>query len=418
LPGLYGNSMKIAVMTLGCRTNQAESARIEERLRASGHTTVASINEADVVVINSCTVTASADRQTRQLVARTIKSHARVILTGCYSELNRKGIAEAPDITIVGNDRKYDIADLLPKSDIQVSGKSVIRRHRPIIKIQDGCNNSCSYCIIPLARGRSRSVNADEVISEVRKYEQAGFQEVVLSGIHLGVYGLDMSPASNLEKLLLRIISETDIYRIRLSSIELSEVTDGILDLIKTGRVCNHLHIPLQGGTDNLLANMRRSYTIDEYKRGIDRISSVIPNIAIGADIIVGFPGESEDEFMRSIANVSEMPLSYMHVFPFSRRDGSSAGMMSDQVHDSLKKMRVRQMLDLASSKRVNFISGNVGLSHEVIVETVKDGLISGATSNYIKVSVKIQIPVSPGMLIKTQITEGYASSALGIPLN
>jgi|WetSurMetagenome_2_1015567.scaffolds.fasta_scaffold00012_38 threonylcarbamoyladenosine tRNA methylthiotransferase MtaB len=410
--------MKIAVLTLGCRTNQAESAVLEERLRECGHTIVSALDDADTVIINSCSVTASADRQSRQLITRVQRANARVILTGCYAELNKDNISGDNAITIVGNEQKVDIAKLIPKNEVHDPNiESDVRRHRPIIKIQDGCNNSCSYCIIPLARGRSRSIPSDHVISEVLKYERLGFDEIVLSGIHLGVYGLDLLPQINLEKLLTGIIKETRISRIRLSSIELSEVTDGLLDLMSSGRICNHLHIPLQGGTDKLLLNMRRQYNINDFRRGVDRILSRFDNIAIGTDVIVGFPGENDGEFELAVSNISNIPFSYMHVFPFSIRPGSSASKMSEQIDGLMKKKHVRQMLSIASSKKVAYIAKNVGLVHDMIVETNEGGVISGSTSNYIKVRLNSNIRVSPGRLIKIEIAEGYASDARGIPL-
>jgi threonylcarbamoyladenosine tRNA methylthiotransferase MtaB len=410
--------MKISILTLGCRTNQAESAELEDKLRESGHTIVPSVGGADIVIINSCSVTASADRQSRQLVARAQKAKAKVILTGCYAELNLSKLQVSEDLRIIGNEGKENIVNLIPANDeINPVIETDIRRHRPIIKIQDGCNNSCTYCIIPLARGKSRSVLPDEVISEVLKYEKRGFHEVVLSGIHLGVYGLDLNAGMTLEKLLIRIIKETGIKRVRLSSIELTEVSDGILELMSSGRICNHLHIPLQGGTDNILNNMGRRYSIDDFRRGLDRIISYDENMGLGTDVIVGFPGESDREFELAISNIADMPFSYMHVFPFSSRGGSSAGKMSGQVNSLIKKDRVRQMLSLASSKREKYILKNVGRAYDIIVETSDAGVITGSTSNYIKVCVNSDLDISAGNLIKIEITEGHASGAVGIPL-
>jgi threonylcarbamoyladenosine tRNA methylthiotransferase MtaB len=410
--------VKIAVITLGCRANQAESGVIEEKLRARGHTTGADLEDADIVIINSCSVTASADRQSRQLVKRALRADARVILTGCYAELNKERIPElGPHITVIGNSGKSGIPDLIPMAADCIPGKASVRRHRPIIKIQDGCNNACSYCVIPLARGGSRSVLPADVVSEVSRYEGLGFDEVVLSGIHIGLYGHDLEPSTNLEQLLTKIIRETGISRVRLSSIEISEVTEGILDIMSSGRICRHLHIPLQGGTDNLLINMRRSYNLDMFRRVLDRILEKIENIALGTDVIIGFPGEDHEEFRRSLFNISDMPFSYMHVFPFSGRPGTPAYKMAGHVSGLDKKDRVRQMLSIASDKKERFILKNVGLQHEMVIENIASGITTGSTSNYIKVFINSEIDARPGRLIKTAIAEGRRDHAIGIAL-
>jgi threonylcarbamoyladenosine tRNA methylthiotransferase MtaB len=412
--------MKIAVLTLGCRTNQAESAQLEERLGAAGHQTTRKLLGADVVVINSCSVTSRADQQSRQLISKALRTSSKVIVTGCYVALNMERlIQEAGNVTIVSNNNKDDIIDMIPDAASQTStGDSSVRRHRPIIKVQDGCNNSCSYCIIPTARGLSRSISPEKVLDEVLKYESQGYQEVVLSGIHLGNYGYDLLPASNLTKLLQFLLNKTVINRIRLSSIEISEVTDGILELMYGDRICHHLHIPLQGTTDKMLINMNRAYTIDKYRHGLDRILEKNENIGLGTDIMVGFPGETEADYEMSLSTISAMPFSYLHVFPYSRRPGTVAYNMPYHVPAPVKKERSRRMAEIGSLKRVNFIRRNMDSEQFIIVESFKDGTIVGTTSNYIKVIIDSSKEIMPGKLMKVKITRQHDTHAAGVPLN
>jgi threonylcarbamoyladenosine tRNA methylthiotransferase MtaB len=411
--------MKIAVMTLGCRTNQAESSLLYEKLIASGHQTVGSAADAEIIVINTCSVTASAERQSRYLVAKALKTGAKVIVTGCYAELNRDAIAgKSANIVVVNNNSKDDINSLIPGVlHGNQSANSAAHRHRPVVKIQDGCNDSCSYCIIPLARGRSKSILPETVLKNVLKYEALGFQEVVLSGIHLGHYGYDLDASVNLDKLLLLLLKNCGISRIRLSSIEIHEVTDLMLELMACGRICNHLHVPLQGATDNILIKMNRNYSIDSYRAKISRISELSNNICIGTDLMVGFPGEKASDFESALENITSMPFSYLHIFPFSGRPGTAAYNMQDQVPVEVKKERVARLIELGVRVRAAFIERNVGLSHEIIVESSKGGKITGTTANYVKVSLDDDVQADAGMLIRIRITGHNGSSAFGIPL-
>jgi|WetSurMetagenome_2_1015567.scaffolds.fasta_scaffold00106_28 threonylcarbamoyladenosine tRNA methylthiotransferase MtaB len=411
--------MKIAVLTIGCRTNQAESAHLEEALGKLGHEITNLPVGADIVIINSCSVTASADRQSRQLISRALKAGAKVIVTGCYADLNREKLINQFDgIQVVTNNLKDNIIDLIPgQRQNNPESETNIRRHRPIIKVQDGCNNSCSYCVIPLARGRARSILPESVLEEALKYESLGFHEIVLSGIHLGQYGQDLNPVINLDNLLRLLIRETGISRIRLSSIELSEVTDEILDIMKGGRICHHLHIPLQGGTDKILKSMNRHYTIDEYKSCVEHIVASCGNVGIGADVMTGFPGEGDKDFESALLNIAALPLSYLHVFPFSARPGTEAIEMPDQVPVQVKKQRTAMMLELGESKRARFILQNLGCEHDIVVESSVNGGIIGTTSNYIRVVVDSGNDIMPGSLIKIRIVGHCGNKAVGIPL-
>ncbi len=407
------------MLTLGCRTNQAESARLEEQLVAVGHITTRSLSDADVIVINSCSVTSKADQQSRQLISKALRSGSRVIVTGCYADLNMERLSrETGNIDIVPNKFKDDIINRIPNDICGTSPVELtVPRRRPIMKIQDGCNNSCSYCIIPRARGLSRSILPETILDEVINYDSLGYKEVVLSGIHLGVYGQDLIPAFSLTELLELLLIKTKINRIRLSSIEITEVTDGILDLMKENRICQHLHLPLQGGTDKTLKSMNRPYTIDEYKRVLERIIQANDNIGIGTDIIVGFPDETDEDYERSLKEVSSMQFSYLHVFPYSGRPGTAAYNMPNQVAAQTKKNRARQMTELGSLKRANFITKNMEYEHDIVIESVRNGRAIGTTSNYIKAILDSDKEIVAGMLMKVRIAGRYGSDAAAIPL-
>jgi threonylcarbamoyladenosine tRNA methylthiotransferase MtaB len=410
--------MKIAVITLGCRTNQAESDRLTRQIIALGHQRLETIEEADLVIINSCTVTAKADRQCRQLLNRTRKSGSKVIITGCYADRNLTNLSSDDHITVIDNTNKDSIINMIPNVNSTNALSVKHSRNRPLIKIQDGCDNRCSYCVVPFARGHSRSVPQERILEEVRHYVTLGYEEVVLSGIHLGRYGFDLSPRSGLSGLLEMILDKTGIRRIRLSSIEINEVNDTILDMIASNRVCNHLHIPLQGGTDWLLSSMNRWYTIKEYRERIYQITARLKNIAIGSDVMVGFPGESEDEFMGAFDAIRSIPFSYLHVFPFSRRLGTAAFNLPEQVKDRDKKKRAAQMLCLGKSMHTGFVTENIGLIHEIIVESFKGGYIAGTTSNYIRVKAPFVSTPKLGSLVKIKVARVTADGIEGIAQN
>jgi threonylcarbamoyladenosine tRNA methylthiotransferase MtaB len=288
--------MKIAILTLGCRTNQAESARLEQMLNAAGHQIVDSTNNAEICIINTCSVTAKADYQSRQLISRSLKTKADVFVTGCYAELNSAILREKNSaVKVVDNKDKYSIINMISpfKSSLTLI-KALNERHRPVIKVQDGCDNECSYCVIPQARGISSSSRPEEVLEEVMRYESSGYEEIVISGIHLGVYGRDLNPAYNLAKLIQYILLNSSIQRIRLSSIEINELSEDLLDIMDDIRICRHLHVPLQSGDDTILKLMNRSYLAKDYLKSIENIMKRFNQLALGTDLIVGFPGEND----------------------------------------------------------------------------------------------------------------------------
>jgi threonylcarbamoyladenosine tRNA methylthiotransferase MtaB len=411
--------MKIALLTLGCRTNQAESAHIEKRLQALGHEMVNSTSDAEICIINTCSVTAKADYQSRQLIARALKTDAEVIVTGCYAELNSSLLSEKnPDIKVVLNAEKDSIINMIPFSSSSVTlDAEKSNRHRPVIKVQDGCNNECSYCIIPRARGSSVSIRPEKVIEEVVFYNSLGFQEVVISGIHLGMYGRDLNQGYNLAKLLELLLLKTSIKRIRVSSIEINELSDELLEVFCDERICRHLHLPLQSGDDSILQLMNRSYKTTEYIRAIANILCKFNNIALGTDLIVGFPGESSHEFLNTLSLVESLQFSYLHVFPYSDRPGTKASLMSNKVPASEKKIRVKQMREIGLGKKISFINNNVGIDHEILIESLGDDVITGTTSNFIRVHIVHDDSFKAGRLVRVRLTGTQGEAAVGFPL-
>lgn len=411
--------MKIAVLTLGCRTNQAESARIEEMLQAVGHQIVSSTGEAEICIINTCSVTAKADYQSRQLISRTLKVNAQVFVTGCYSELNAGIITDKNStVKVVPNKDKDHIINMIPHATACDILPSVARhRRRPVIKVQDGCNNECSYCIIQKARGKSSSVVPDKVLQEIDKYHALGFEEIVLSGIHLGIYGRDLKNQCTLAKLLEIILKQTSIKRIRLSSIEVNELTPQLLDILSDNRICKHLHLPMQSGDDYILGLMNRSYTSSEYRISIENILKRFNNIGIGTDVIVGFPGERDDNFNKTLHLIDNLRISYLHVFPYSSRPGTPAALMPHHVPESLKKSRAKRLREIGNIKKEAFIRNNIGLEHDIVIETLGDAMAKGTTSNYIRVHVSDNSVLKPGSLVRVRLTGARDGNASGIAL-
>lgn len=411
--------MRIAIQTLGCRTNQAESLEIEAVLRSSGNKIVDISENPDLCVINTCTVTARADQQSRQLIRKALRNNSKVIVTGCYAELHADEIKEiGAAIDIVKNRDKYHIiSKITNNSSTDISMSALYARKRPVVKVQDGCNFSCSYCSIPMARGESRSMPLAAILKKIQVLEEAGFKEIVLTGIHLGTYGLDMMPNKSLSLLLQNILTYTTISRIRLSSIEINEVTDGIIDIMMDPRICKHLHIPLQSGDDRILEKMNRHYTVGYYAERLQTIVGTFPGIAIGTDVITGFPGESKESFLNTCGFIKKLPLSYVHVFPYSSRPGTKAALMSGHIPEPMKKERVRILKDIASSIRKDYIMNHVDDVLQIVVEDKSLEGYYGTSANYIKVLLAGDYDLTPQTLIDIRVTGVKNQYALGIPL-
>jgi threonylcarbamoyladenosine tRNA methylthiotransferase MtaB len=390
-------NITVALDTLGCKLNQAETEALAERLVQAGYRLVSSVAEADIYILNTCTVTHIADRKSRHLLrlAHRRNADAVIVATGCYAQRVPEKLAQIDGVSLVlGNDAKMNLPQILEESGyLRRTGRaeSAGRHHngfrtRAFIKTQDGCNNSCAYCIVPLVRGREKSLPAEQVISEIRVKVADGYREVVLTGTEVGAYHYD---GLGLRGLLGRILSETNVIRLRLSSLQPNEITPELIELWRDPRLCLHLHLSLQSGSDSVLGRMRRRYDIEDYNRAVALIRSIVPDVAITTDVIVGFPGESDSEFEESYSFCQKMGFARIHVFPFSPRPGTEAAKMKGQVDARVKKQRSDKMLALAEESAKNFRKRFLGGSMPVLWEQKSNGVWSGLTANYIRVYTK-----------------------------
>lgn len=403
---------KVAIHTLGCRANQLESSLIADKFAEYGWQVVDFKEVADIYVVNTCSVTAKSDTTSRYFIrkARNTNNKAKIVVTGCYAQTEAEKAANIEGVSLVlGNVEKTDIAEIILNppnnnkiivSDIMKEEKfrdkkvlSASGRVRATVKIQDGCNYRCSYCIIPYARGKSRSNEPDRVINRVREIAEKGFKEVVLSGIHLGQWGLDLSPKTGLARLLQEMEKIDALKRYRLSSIDPVEFDEELTDtLVGSRKFCRHLHISLQSGNNKILRAMKRRYSVEHYTDLINTLVEKLPFINIGSDIIVGFPGESDEDFENSLQNIRNLPVGYLHVFSYSKRKGTPAAIMPGQVLPGVKKQRNMRLQQLDREKRLAFKEKMLGNDFEVIVENTPDkktGLLKGITDNYIPVLIK-----------------------------
>jgi len=395
---------RVAITTLGCKTNQFESAAMSEQLAKAGYSVVPFCEAADIYVVNSCTVTARTDAETRQIVrrARRLNPEARIVATGCYAQVAPGDLERMPEVDIVlGNREKKDIAALLESEHSLVSDitdertgstlklETFAEHTRAFLQAQNGCNSFCSYCIVPFARGRSRSVPMEDMLAGVQDLAANSYKEVVLTGIHLGAYGMDLSPASSLTELVRRIDADRLVPRLRIGSVEPNELGDELINLMAGSTIiCPHLHLPLQSGSNSVLARMGRRYTARFFRELIARISALMPDAFIGIDVIAGFPGETEEEFNETLQLVGDMPLSDLHVFPYSRRTGTKAAEMPDQVVGHVIKARAKQLRNVAVQKKQTFLDSFVGRELQVLVQgyDALTGVCRGLSRNYIDV--------------------------------
>jgi threonylcarbamoyladenosine tRNA methylthiotransferase MtaB len=406
--------IKFIITTLGCKVNQYESDAIARRLTDLGCVPAGDENAADLCVINTCAVTGKAAMQSRQAVRQSIRSNprAQIIVTGCYAQTEPNELKKIDGVhCIIGHGHKHQLPDIALSgekaafSPILVHRNILSERHfkhipvtvsgnrtRPFLKIQDGCNAFCTYCIVPYARGKSRSMPPESVLKNIVCLKQAGFHEVVLSGVHLGAYGLDLSPQTRLTDLLGRIRALNDLDRVRLSSIEPLELTPEIVDLVAESEIfCDHFHIPLQSGDDRVLEKMHRYYSRSFFEELIFKIKMRIPDAAIGADILIGFPGETENAFDNTYSLIEKLPVSYLHVFPFSPRPGTPADKYPQKVPAGTIKARCEKMRRLGNEKKKAFYEEFMGKTVRILIEGKRDnatGLLKGITSNYIPVYV------------------------------
>jgi len=399
----------VSFATLGCKTNQFESAAMQEALQEAGYRIVRFEDGADLVIVNTCTVTGATDAQSRNLIRRARRQNAecRVIVTGCYAQVDPDALHDLPGVSLViGNEEKQRLLEFLQQdrqttlvevSDIRQSESvclpaltSFAGRSRAFVQIQNGCDAFCSYCIIPYARGASRSALENEILGQINGLAESGFQEIVLTGIHIGGYGADLNPSSTLHGLVRRIESESAIHRLRLGSIEPTELTDELLETVASSRiVCPHLHIPLQAGNDAVLQRMGRTYKQDFFSHLIEKVRAALPDAAICLDVITGFPGETDQEFNDSYDFIAGLPITDLHVFPFSKRPGTPAAIMSKQVPGKTSRERAGKLRNLAELKYRRFAEGFINTELEVIVESgSRNGLLKGISRNYLDVRV------------------------------
>jgi threonylcarbamoyladenosine tRNA methylthiotransferase MtaB len=401
--------MRVAVTTLGCKVNQYDSASIETRLRREGCAIVPFAPGADVYVVNTCTVTDRADAESRQLArrARRFAPQARIIMTGCFAQTNPSGAAVPEVDHVVGLNRLPDLVrsvlgQLRADERIVVDDLRTARRVRTIgadsftgqtrafLKVQEGCDLFCSFCIVPFARGRSRSVPPRQVLEQLAMLAARGFREVVLTGVHLGGYGGDLEPGVDLCDLMEMIAERPPLPRVRLSSVDPPEVTPRLLRLISSTDVfCPHIHMPVQSGEDEVLRRMRRQYDIELVREVATTIRDQLPEAAVGTDVIAGFPGETESQFESTLALLDELPLTYFHVFPYSPRAGTTAAKMTDRVAPASVKQRAWRLRRLGERKQGEFASRFVGRALAVLVEDSAargSGWRTGYSRNYQRV--------------------------------
>lgn len=397
----------VSFATLGCKTNQFESASMQESLRQAGFQVVAFEDGAELVIVNTCTVTRATDAQSRNLVrrARRLNPTCRVVVTGCYAQVDPDALHDLPGVSLViGNEEKQRLLDYL-KSDQEVTHVEVsdIRqadsvclppltsfagRSRAFVQIQNGCDAFCSYCIIPYARGASRSAQPDEILQQVTGLVASGFQEIVLTGIHIGGYGADLHSPLTLRDLVQQIVRESGVHRLRLGSIEPTELTDELLELVASSQViCPHFHIPLQAGDDDILQRMGRTYDSQFFSRLVGKIRATLPSAAICLDVITGFPGETGQMFENSFNFIAQLPITDLHVFPFSRRPGTPAATLPDQIPGKTSRGRAEKLRNLAAEKHRLFAESFLGQKLEVVVETAtKAGFLKGTSRNYLDI--------------------------------
>ena len=410
----------VGILTLGCKVNTYESEYIVHILKEHGYIIKEFDDICDVYIINTCTVTNTSDIKSRKMIRKAIRKNpdACVVAMGCFIEANKDFQLPGLDI-ILGNRDKSKIIELLDEwflkqEEIRRLYSTLPRefedmyinefpgRTRAFVKIQDGCENFCSYCIIPFVRGKCRSKNPDEVIDEITDLVNHGYQEVVLTGIHTGNYGVDLD--TNFASLLKRVVAIPGLLRLRISSIEITELTKDVLEVIRDSSIIvDHMHIPLQAGSNHVLSLMNRKYDLDYYFNKIKEIREVRPNIAITTDVIVGFPGESEEDFLETIDTCKKVGFTKIHVFPYSERKGTKAMELPDHIEPSVKKERARRLLLVSKELECSYYASFVGSEVTVLVEEEKDGKSYGHTDNYLHVEIPSVLPHNTFVKVKIQ---------------
>lgn len=429
----------VAFHTLGCKVNHYETEAIWQLFKNAGYHQKDFEQDADVYVINTCTVTNTGDKKSRQVIRRAIRRNPEAIIcvTGCYAQTTPAEIMAIDGVDIViGTQDRTKLLDYIEeykqnREPINAVGNIMkartyeeldvpefTDRTRASLKIQEGCNNFCTFCIIPWARGLLRSRDPESVITQANNLVASGYKEIVLTGIHTGGYGEDLEEY-NLAKLLMDLEQVEGLERLRISSIEASQITDEVIEVLKhSTKVCRHLHVPLQAGDDSVLKRMRRKYTVAQFRERIEKVREVLPNFALTSDVIVGFPGETEEQFMNTYEFIREMRFAELHVFPYSKRTGTPAARMEDQVDEEAKNDRVHRLITLSDQLAKEYASQFEGEILEVIPESIytekpDSGLVMGYTDNYLKVVFKGDEDLI-GKLVKVRIDQAGYPYSLG----
>lgn len=408
----------VGILTLGCKVNTYESEYIINLLKENQYEIKDFNDYCDIYIINTCTVTNTSDIKSKKMIRAAIKRNpdACIVAMGCFIEANKEYNIEGLDI-VLGNKDKSKIIELLDnyfekKEQIRrLYSKNLVEfedmyitnfpgRTRAFVKIQDGCENFCSYCIIPYVRGKCRSKQKDKVLEEINSLIKNGYQEVVLTGIHTGNYGVDLN--TNFGELLKEIVKIDGLKRLRISSIEITELTGEVLDVLKNSPVIvDHLHIPLQAGSDEILTLMNRKYKLNYFYDKLARIRKIRPNIAITTDVIVGFPQETDDLFQQTLKTCKELGFAKIHVFPYSERQGTKAMDLKDHIAPPIKKERARTLLDLSKQLELGYYKSYIGEAVEVLIEETKNGKSYGHTGNYLHVEIDKVLPHNSFIKVK-----------------
>ena len=408
------NKKYIASYTLGCKVNQYDTEAVVEQFKTNGYEEVAFDEVADVYIVNTCTVTHLSDRKCRQMLRKTKKLNPNSILVamGCYAQASGEKIKEdVPEVDlIVGTNKRSEILNLVEAyhnhqeaynyvsnimdveefEELQIS--SMGEHTRVYLKIQEGCNNYCTYCIIPYVRGKIRSRKLENVVQEAQRLVEAGFKEIILTGIHVLAYGKDLGNVTLLDAIR-KVHDIEGVERIRLSSIEPVVLTEEFLQAIRTlPKLCHHFHLSLQSGSESVLKRMNRKYTAQEYKESVQRLREVWKDVAITTDIIVGFPGETEEEFQETVEFVKEIGFAQVHLFPYSKREGTVAAKMKNQVESAIKDERMKVLKQVTLESQDAFLDEHIGKEVEVLFEKSEAGMAHGYTSNYMKVQVDTEL--------------------------
>ena len=426
---------KVAFCTLGCKVNQYETNAMEQKFIQAGYEIVDFCEKADIYVINTCTVTNMSDKKSRQMIrkAKQLNENAIVVAVGCYVQTAKEKLESIEELDLIlGNNEKKDIVkyveehkngtkeikynDVLHQDEYDEYGfVTHIEQTRAIVKVQDGCDRFCSYCAIPYARGKVRSRKIENIIEEITKLAEDGIKEVVVTGIHIASYGKDLKENIGLIDVLEKINEINGIQRIRLGSLEPMLINESFLNrLSKLNKICHHFHLSLQSGCDETLKRMNRRYTTEEFRNVVKSLRNTYDDLILTTDIIVGFPGETEEEFEKTYKFLKEINFYKMHVFKYSKRDGTKAAIMSNQIAPNIQEERSRRLIDLSNENQKKYNEEYIGKTVQVLFEEKSNGYIKGHTQNYLVVNISGNIEKLHNQIVQVQITSKLGEELLG----